>query len=192
MRWRHFKRTQVVRIACCTPWSPCCAGVQLCGLVPHSGVSSGLGRVAERGYTAEMTAMIEALYCLGLRGSVARHEEACIFYDSKHAAGVCLGTIQARSHVQLAWLVNATLCVQHRLRLTTFTAMLGTWVMNVLTTLPLSVHLVFISSHNDATRWGRHNFDTNALCDGCNNISEILERLDHARTEATVKAQDVS
>ena len=60
------------------------------------------GAKASSNNTAEMTAMIEALYFLGPRGSVARNEEAYIFYDSKHAAGVCLGTIQARSHMQLA------------------------------------------------------------------------------------------
>ena len=66
-----------------------------------------------------MAAMIEALYFLGPRGSVACNEEACIYYDSKHAAGVCLGTIQARSHLQLALACQrSTLRVQHRLRLT--------------------------------------------------------------------------
>ena len=57
--------------------------------------------------TAEMTAMIEALYCLGPPGSGARQEEACIFYDFKHAAGICLGTIQARTHIQLAYGLSA-------------------------------------------------------------------------------------
>ena len=60
------------------------------------------GAKAPSNNTAELTAMIEALYFLGPRGSVARNEEACTFYGSKHAAGVCLGTIQASSHVQLA------------------------------------------------------------------------------------------
>ena len=49
-----------------------------------------------------MTATIEALSFLGPRGPVARDTDSCIYYDSKHAAGVCLGTIQARTHVQLA------------------------------------------------------------------------------------------
>ena len=49
-----------------------------------------------------MTAMIEALSFLGPRGPVARDMDSFIHYDSKHAAGVCLGTIQARTHVQLA------------------------------------------------------------------------------------------
>ena len=44
-----------------------------------------------------------------------------------------------------------------------------------------------ISNHNVATRWTRHNFDHSACVDGCNNISEILERLQHIR-----KCNDVS
>ena len=43
--------------------------------------------------TAEMSAMIEALPFLGPHGPVARDANLCIYYDSKHAAGVCLGTI---------------------------------------------------------------------------------------------------
>ena len=69
--------------------------------------------------TAEMTAMIEAFSFLGLRGPVARDTNSCPFYDSKHAAGGCLGTIQARTHVQLALACQQLmLSVQHRLRLT--------------------------------------------------------------------------
>ena len=49
-----------------------------------------------------MTAMIEAVSFLGPHGPVAHEEQSCIYYDSKLAAGVCLGTIQARTHVQLA------------------------------------------------------------------------------------------
>ena len=69
--------------------------------------------------TAEMTAMNEAFSFLGSHGPVARDEQSCIYYDSKHAAGVCLGTIQARTHVQLALACQRSmLCAQHRLRLT--------------------------------------------------------------------------
>ena len=65
-----------------------------------------------------MSAMIEALSFLGPRGSVARDANSCIYYDSKHAAGVCLGTIQARTHVQLALACQQSmLSVQHRLQL---------------------------------------------------------------------------
>ena len=52
--------------------------------------------------TVEMTAMVEALSFLGPRGPVARDTNSCFYNDSKHAAGVCLGTIQARTRVQLA------------------------------------------------------------------------------------------
>ena len=69
--------------------------------------------------TAETTAMIEALSFLGLRGPVARDANSCIYYDSKRAADVCLGTVQARTHVQLALACQQSmLSVQHRLRLT--------------------------------------------------------------------------
>ena len=135
--------------------------------------------------TAEMTAMIVALSFLGPRGPVARDVESCIYYDSKHAAGVCLGTIQARTHVQLARACERSmLCTQHRLRLTTqhvcnecadHAAALGS--------------LGLISSHNVATRWVRHNFDTSACRDGCNS-REIWERLHRIRTEATSLPKD--
>ena len=116
------------------------------------------------------------------------------FYDSKHAAGKCLGTIQARSHVQLALACQrSTLCVQHKLRLTMHhvyghAGNLGYECADHAAALG---SLGLISSHNDAARWGRHNFDTHALCEGCNNTSEILERLDHAKTETTTRKQDV-
>ena len=68
--------------------------------------------------TAEMTAMIEALSFHGPRGSVARDTNSSV-YDSKHAAGVCLGTILARTHVQLGLSCQQLLLkVQHRLRFT--------------------------------------------------------------------------
>ena len=70
--------------------------------------------------TAEMSAMIEPLFFLGPHGPVARGANSCIFYDSKHAAGVCLGTIRARTHVQLALACpQSMLSVQHRPRFTT-------------------------------------------------------------------------
>ena len=45
---------------------------------------------------------------------VARDSQACIFYDSKHAASICLGTIQSRANVPL----GLTLQPQSRLRIT--------------------------------------------------------------------------
>ena len=104
-----------------------------------------------------------------------------------HAAGICLGTIQARTHVQLAFAR-----AQRRLRLTMqhvyghsgnlgnecadHAAALGTFGL--------------ISNHNVATRWIRHNFDASVCFDCCDNISEVLERLQHIRTNATSFHQD--
>ena len=63
--------------------------------------------------------MIEAVSFLGPLGLVARGTDSCIYFDSKHSAGVCLGTIQARTHVQLALACQQSMLnVQHRLRLT--------------------------------------------------------------------------
>ena len=129
--------------------------------------------------TAEMTAMFEALSFLGPRGPVTHDEQSCTYYDSMHAAGVCLGTVQARTHVLLALAGQRSLIpVQRRLRLTMqhvfghsgnlgnecadHAAALGTFGL--------------IASHSAATRWMRHNFDASVCFDGCNNISEILER----------------
>ena len=143
-----------------------------------------------------MTAMIQALYFLGPHGSVARHEEACIFYDSKHAAGIRLGTFQARSHVQLALACQrSTLCAQHRLPLTMqhVYGHAGNLSNESADHAAALGSLGFISSHNVATRWGRrHNVDTSAYCEGCNSISEILEGLDRIRAGATAQIQDVS
>ena len=44
--------------------------------------------------------MLQALFFHGPHGPVARDAHSCIFSDSKHAAGICLGTVQARTHVQ--------------------------------------------------------------------------------------------
>ena len=143
--------------------------------------------------TAEMTAMIEALSFLGPRGPVTHDEQSCIYYDSMHAAGISLGTVQARTHVQLAPACQQSLIhAQRRLRLTMqhvygHSGNLGNECADhaaALGTLGLT------SSHNVVTRWTRHNFDAFVCFDGCNNISEILERTQHIRTNATTSDQD--
>ena len=69
--------------------------------------------------TVEMTAMIEALSFLGLRGPVTHDEQSCIYHDSMHAAGNWLGPVQARAHVQLALECQQSLVhAQRRLRFT--------------------------------------------------------------------------
>ena len=47
-----------------------------------------------------------------------------------------------------------------------------------------------ISNHNVATRWIHHNFDAAVCFDDFNNIGEVLERLQHIRTNATSLPQD--
>ena len=78
------------------------------------------GARAHSNNSAEMTAMIEALSFRGPHGPVTHDEQSCIYYDSLHAAGICLGTIQARAHVQLALACQQSMIrAQRRLRLTT-------------------------------------------------------------------------
>ena len=115
--------------------------------------------------TAVMTAMIEALSFLGHHGFVVRDKQSCIYFDSLHAVGVCFGTIQARTHVQLALACQKSMIfVQRKLRLTMkhvyghngnlgdecadHAVALGTWGIT--------------SRHNVATRCIHHYFDATA------------------------------
>ena len=51
--------------------------------------------------------------------------------------------------------------------------------------MPLTLALLGSSlPHNVLTRWSCHNFDTSVCFDGCNDISETLERLQQFRTNA--------
>ena len=92
--------------------------------------------------TAEMSAMIEALSFLGPHGPVARDASSCIYYDSKHAAGVCLGTIQARTHPAGTRVsaVDAESPTQAAAYHATCTAIPGIWEINVLIKPPLLGH----------------------------------------------------
>ena len=47
------------------------------------------------------SSLVEALSFLGPHGLAVRGSHSCIFYDSKHAAGFCLGTVQSRANVTL-------------------------------------------------------------------------------------------
>ena len=48
------------------------------------------------------------------------------------------------------------------------------------------------SSHNVTTRWIHNNFDASVCFDGCSNIHEVLERLQHIRSDATSHSQNRS
>ena len=113
-----------------------------------------------------------------------------------HAASICLGTIQARTQVQLALACQQSMIrVQHGLRLTMqhvfghggnlgnecadHAAALGTFGL--------------ISSHDVATRWIRHNFDASVsmdvttsakVLDDYNSSEPILRR--DTRTEFSI------
>ena len=85
-----------------------------------------------------------------------------------------LGTIEARTHVR-----RLRLTMQHVYRhrrdlgneCADHAAALGTFGL--------------ISNHYVATRLIHHNFDASVCFDGCDNISEVLERLQHIRKSAT-------
>ena len=116
--------------------------------------------------TAEMTAMIEALSFLGPRGPVTHDEQSCIHYDSMHAAGLCLGTVQARTHVQLALACQQSLIhAQRRLRLTMqhVYGHSGNWGNECADHAAALGTCGHVSSHNVATRWIRHNFDASVF-----------------------------
>ena len=122
---------------------------------------------------------------------MARDTNSCIYYDSKHAAG----TIQARTHVQLALACQQLmLSVQQRLRLTMqhvhgHAGNLGNECADHAAALG---SLGLVAGHNLATRLVRQNFDTSACCGDCNSISEVLEKLRSIRTEAASSPQDGS
>ena len=60
-----------------------------------------------------------ALSFLGFHGPVARDSHSCIFYYSKHATSICLGTIQSRANVSLGLTCQRLqLEIQLRLRFT--------------------------------------------------------------------------
>ena len=159
---------------------------ELMSCLDHRGHLASAGARTHSYNTAEMTAMIEALAFLGPRVPVAREEQSCFYCGSLHAAGICLGTIQARTHVQLGLACQRSMIfAQRKLRLTMqhvygHSGNLGNECADHPAAL---VTLNFTSNHNVATCWIHHNF-ASACFDGCNNITEIPERLQRIRTDA--------
>ena len=121
-----------------------------------------------------------------------RHCLFLVFMALWHAAGLCLGTIQARTHVQLALACQRSMILaQRKLRLTMqhvygHTETLGNECADQAAALGTSG---FTSSHNVTTRWIHHNFDATACFDGCHDITEILERLQRIRTDTVSLSQ---
>ena len=97
-----------------------------------------------------------------------------------HAAGICLGTVQARTQVQLALACQQSLIhAQRRLWLTMqhVYGHGGIWGNQCADPAAAFGTFGLISSHNVATRWIHNNFDASVCFDGCCSISEILERM---------------
>ena len=93
---------------------------------------------------AELSSIIEALSFLGSNGPVACDSQACIFCDSRHAASICLGTVQSRANVSSGLtcqclLLQVPLRSRFTMQRTVMRRIPGT---SVQTMLPLLVHLV--------------------------------------------------
>ena len=143
--------------------------------------------------TCEITAMIVAFSFFGSRSPVTPGEQNSDFFDSMHAAGICLGTIQARTHVQLTLAYQQSVIrVQRKLRLTMqhvygHSGNLGNECADLGAALGT---FGLISSHNVGSRWTRHNFDGSECFDDLHSNREILERLQHIRTNTALSHQD--
>ena len=69
--------------------------------------------------TVEMLVIVEVCSFLGFHYLVTPDAYSYVFFDSKHAANICLSTILARTHVQLGLPYKQLLLkVQHGLRFT--------------------------------------------------------------------------
>ena len=130
--------------------------------------------------TAEMSAIVEALSFSGPHGRVARDACSCVVYDSKHAAGVCLGTTHARSHVQLGLSCQQLLLkVQRRLRSTlqpvySHAGNLGNECADHAAALGA---FGLLSNHNLSTRRARHSFDSVSCFATCHNLGDCLAKV---------------
>ena len=110
-----------------------------------------------------MNAMVEALSFLGPRGPVARDTYSCIYYDSKHAAGVCLGTIHACTHVQLG--LSGQQLVLKSSAVYYLPCNMSTVTRKILETNarivpPHWVHLAWCRTITFPPRWARQSFDS--------------------------------
>ena len=130
--------------------------------------------------------MVEALSFLGPHGPVACDAHSCFFFDSKHAAGVGLGTIHARTHEQLGLSCEQLLLkVQHRLRFTmqhvySYAENLGNECADHAAALGA---FGLVSNRNFSTRWVRHSFDSASCFATCHNLGDVLEKLCDIGTE---------
>ena len=142
--------------------------------------------------TAELSSMIEALSFFGPSGTVARDAGFCIFYGFKHAAGVCLGTIRARTHVQLGLSCQRLfLKVQLRQRFTmqhvnSHAENLGNECADHAAALGA---FGLVSNHNHSMRWARQSIASVSCFDICHNLGDVFEKLRDVRTARVSASQ---
>ena len=133
--------------------------------------------------TARLSGIIESLHFLSLLGSVPRASHACISYDPRHAANVCLGSVQSRTNVRLGVTCQKLLLQVHASvsHCATHTAMEGMWAITVLTTLPLLEFLAWFPARM-LSHVGLHPcHNTTELVRSCSDPVEIQHRLGDAR-----------
>ena len=144
--------------------------------------------------TAEMTAMIEGPVLSWPHGPVARDANSCFFHDSNHAAGICLGTVQARTRMYNLRLLGSRRCFMsstgYVLPCNMCTVMQEMWEMSV-QIMPLRwvPSAWFRAITYFSTRWTHHSFDSVSLFATCNNLGDVLEKLRDIRTELASTSQ---
>ena len=136
-----------------------------------------------------MTAMIEALSFLGLRGPVICDEQSCIlcmllvfFWAQSKLVHTCSWRLHVNSLSSVPNVGCGSPC-------STCMVIVELWVMNVLI---MPLHLAHLDSSLTTTLPHAGFIITFTLVCfvGCDNISEVLERLQHIRTDATSFHQD--
>ena len=138
--------------------------------------------------TLQLSGTVESLHFLSLVDPVLRGSHACVFFDSRHAADVCCGSVQPRTNVRFASTRQQLLLhVQLRIRPTlrhiySHGGNVGNECADHAEALGA---LGFVSSRNVNTRWSHPCCNTTFFVRGCNDFIEIQHRLCDARSEHT-------
>ena len=136
------------------------------------------GAILHSNNTAELWNVVEALSFLGPHGPVAPDSQACIFHDSRHAASICLGTVQSRANVSLGLTCQRVLLqIQLRLRFTVqhiYSHAQNSWNECADRAAALGTFGP-ASSRNIRTRWTHSSFDSTSLFAPCDNLDDALQ-----------------
>ena len=142
--------------------------------------------------TAELSNIVEALSFLGRHGSVARVSHSCIVYDSKHAASICLGTVESRANVHLGLTCQRLLLQIHLTsrftvqRIYSHAQNLGNECADHAAALGI---FGLVSNHNVCTRWTHPSFDSKSLFATFHNLGDVLQILRYVRTARVSASQ---